>query len=225
MMAAVKKGNAKEFADLITEDPGFKVNGRDGAGRTLLSNACLDGKDFVIPLLLAHPEVDVNAKDKERLTPFMVACIRGHTSCVHLLLKDSRVKVNEPCSKWTPLCRAAEEGHLDIIKLWIASGKEMDLGTPGNDYTDAIGQSKLYGKAAVASLLLRFKSDATRTRSEVREELKINGENTVPFLNFRIPSLFDNSHFRIPCELSAKDHIRPIHNLGQLDERQDYHVS
>ena len=56
------------------------------------------------------------------------------------MLKDSRVKVNEPAKDGeTPLWRAArDDGHLDIIKWWIASGREMDLGTPGDDYTDVI---------------------------------------------------------------------------------------
>ena len=60
------------------------------------------------------------------------------------MLKDSRVKVNEPDNDGsTPLWCAAYYGHLDIIKWWIASGREMDLGKPGDvDKTDAIGVAK-----------------------------------------------------------------------------------
>jgi len=49
----------------------------------------------------------------------------------------------------------------------------MDLGTPGDSFTDAIGAAKKKGKTEVVSLLERFKSDATKTRSEVRLELGI----------------------------------------------------
>ena len=89
------------------------------------------------------------------------------------MLKDSRVKVNEPADDaCTPLWCAAVYGHLDIIKWWIASGREMDLGRPGDvDKTDAIGKAKEYGKTEVVTLLERFKSDAIQTRSEVRMEL------------------------------------------------------
>ena len=140
--------------------------------------ACLDSSSSpVIPLLLAQPDIDVNVKDKYGRTPFYWACC-GRPSCVREMLKDSRVKVNEPSNDgWTPLYHAARYGSLDIIKVWIASGREMDLGTPGDvDKTDAIGIAKKNGRTEVATLLERFKSDAAKTRSEVRKELGINGQ-------------------------------------------------
>jgi len=50
---------AKELAELIRQDPGFKVNmAVDGAGDTLLHHACSgDSRSPVIPLLLAHPDM------------------------------------------------------------------------------------------------------------------------------------------------------------------------
>ena len=89
------------------------------------------------------------------------------------MLRDSRVKVNEP-NKYgeTPLWCAAWNGHLDVIKLWIASGREIDLGQPGDvDYPDAIGKAKKEGETEVATLLERFKSDTARTRHAMRVEL------------------------------------------------------
>jgi len=89
------------------------------------------------------------------------------------MLKDSRVKVNEPDSDgYTPLCRAANNGHLDIIKWWIASGREMDLGKPGDDYTDVIWAAEDSHRAKkVVTLLERFKENPAETRHEVREEI------------------------------------------------------
>ena len=75
----------------------------------------------------------------------------------------------------TPLRNAASKGRLNAIKWWIASGREMDLGTPGLDCSDAIGTAKRQGKTEVVTLLERFKSDATKTRSEMRKELGITG--------------------------------------------------
>ena len=72
---------------------------------------------------------------------------------------------------------AARYGYLDIIRWWIASGREMDLGKPGDVYkTDAIGGAKREGETEVVTLLERFKSDAAKTRSEVRKELGITGQ-------------------------------------------------
>ena len=98
MLAAVESGDAKELAELMRQDPGFKVNmDHTGQGHTLLHYACDgDSKSAVIPLLLAHPDIDVNVKSKGGYTPFSYACYFGRPSCVREMLKDSRVKVNEP---------------------------------------------------------------------------------------------------------------------------------
>ena len=94
------------------------------------------------------------------------------------MLKDSRVKVNEPSnSGCTPLWFAACVGPLPIIKWWIASGREMDLGTPGDVHkTDAIRIAKNRRYSEVVTLLESFQSDAAETRSQVRKELGINGQ-------------------------------------------------
>ena len=173
MLAAVKKGNAQKVAELMRQDPDFNVNkDQDGFGRRLLHFACDGSRSSpVIPLLLAHPDIDVNAKDKSSFTPFIWAC-NGHTSCVREMLKDSRVQVKESDSGGsTPLRWAATYGHVNVIKWWIASGREMDVGKPGDWRTDAIGKSKKEGKTEVATLLERFKSDATQTRQATRVEI------------------------------------------------------
>ena len=142
MFTAVWEGDAKKLAELIRQDPGFNVNMRDEDGWTLLHLACLDcDRSPVIPLLLAHPDIDVNTKTKHVETPFYYACWDGSTSCVREMLKDSRVNVKTPDNEGrTRLRFAAYYGHLDVIKWWIASEREMDLGTPGDvDKTDVIG--------------------------------------------------------------------------------------
>jgi len=173
MLDAVLRGDAKELAELMRQDPGFDVNLRlDESGFTFLHYACID-RSAVIPLLLAHPDIDVNVKDEDGWTPFYFACSNGHTSCVRVMLKDSRVKVNETDNNGhTPLWRAARNGRLEVIKVWIASGREMDLGKPGDIVTtDAIGVAKEGGSTEVATLLERFKSDASKTRHAVRVEI------------------------------------------------------
>ena len=89
------------------------------------------------------------------------------------MLKDSRVKVNETNRNgYPPLFCAAYFGHLDIIKWWIASGRQMDLGKPGDiDKTDAIGGAKIYGRTKVVSLLERFKENPEETRYVVGVKL------------------------------------------------------
>jgi len=177
MLAAVQIGDAKELAELMRQDPGFNVNKQDVYRSTLLHHACLGSdRSAVIPLLLAHPDIDVNVKDNYGGTPFYFACY-GRPSCVREMLKDSRVKVNEPNNVGeTPLWRAARYGHPDLIRWWIVSGREMDLGTPGNvGKTDAIG-AKQNDKTEAATLLERFKENPVETRHAMRVKLGLLDE-------------------------------------------------
>jgi len=172
MQAAVAIGDAQKLAEMIGQDPGFDVNMDHGGVFTLLHHACQgDSRSAVIPLLLAHPDIDVNVKNKIGSTSFYYACY-GRPSCVREMLKDSRVKVNEPAKNGhTPLWIAAYDGHLYVIKWWIASGREMDLGKPGDGRTDAIGAAKEWRTTGVVTLLERFKQNPEETRHAVRLEL------------------------------------------------------
>jgi len=179
MLAAVESADVEKLSELMRQDPGFKVNTVDELGDTLLHKACLqDFRSAVVPLLLAHSDIDVNAKSKYGYTPFYYACVCESTSCLRELLKDSRVKVNEPDKDGRiPLWRAAAWGRLDTIKWWIASGREMDLGKPGDIHkTDAIAAAKKYGKAEVVTLLERFKENQEETRHVIRVELGLLDE-------------------------------------------------
>ena len=158
------------------------------------------------------------------------------------MLKDSRVKVNEPDhNEYTPLWNAAYLGHLDVIKRWIASGREMDLGKLGDvDKTDAIGRAKEEGNTEVVTLLERFKSDA-QTRHAVRLEfglvdelaaemfalvvfvsdglLQINGTTPSP------AARFFNIARRLPLELQMVLCFRQVGSAKEIIPGKDSEVA
>ena len=165
--SAAFNGKVEEVKSILRKNPSLNVNWKNEecGAETALSAACFNGHDSVVSVLLAHPDIDPNLKQKDGWTPFMTACWSGKTSGVRLLLQDQRVMINEPNIEGsTPLRWAAFKGNQDVIKWWIVSGREMNLGTPGD-----------IDKTEVVSLLERFKSDAAKTRSEIRLELGING--------------------------------------------------
>ena len=73
MLAAVEGGDVEKLAELMRQNPGFNVNmALDEDGFTLLHYASLqDSRSVVIPLLLAHPDMDVNVKDEDGQSPFL----------------------------------------------------------------------------------------------------------------------------------------------------------
>jgi len=175
---AARDGNMSEVKEILRGNPSLDVNWRNEKefGFTPLHLASRNGHASIVAILLAHPAIDVNQKTNVGDTPSMWACVNGSTASVRVLLKDSRVKVDERNSSGhTPLRWAAYNGHIEIIKWWIASGREMDLGQPGNYYTDASGQAREKGETEVATLLEKFKENQTETRNGVRNQLGIKG--------------------------------------------------
>ena len=80
--------------------------------------------------------------------------------------------MNEPNNDGrTPLWYAAGNGYINVIKWWIASGREMDLGKPGERKTDVIGRAKEKGKSEVATLLERSEENPVKTRCAMRVEI------------------------------------------------------
>jgi len=133
---ACETGDVQEIEEFLRRDPNFDVNCVSGAA---LNTAFENGKGSVASILLAHPNIAVNLARSKGMTSFMLACCKGDI-CIRLLLRDTRVKVSKrDRDGYTPLHWAAYHGHLDVIKWWIASGREMNLGTPGEWETDAIG--------------------------------------------------------------------------------------
>jgi len=183
---AAENGKVEEVKDILRKNPSLNVNWKNEVDAwTALYAACYFGQDSIVSILLAHPSIDPNLKHKDGNTPFLIACFKGSTSCVRLLLQDQRVMVNEPSNDGsTPLRWAAYHRNHEVIRWWIGSGREMDLGTPGDvDKTDAIGVAKQIGTTEVASLLERFKKDSTKTRSEVRLKLGITGKSVHPSIS------------------------------------------
>jgi hypothetical protein len=173
LCVATECGEEEEVRKILKGNKDINVNWQNEYRSTALHVACNNGRDKIVTMLLAHPDIDVNLKNNGKYTPFLLACARGRTNCVRLLLKDVRVKVNEPRNdEATPLWFAAIYGHLQIIKWWIASGREMDLGETGNENNDAIGAAKESGHDEVVSLLEKFRDHQTQTRHTVRTELE-----------------------------------------------------
>jgi len=166
---AIEKGRIREAEEILRDNPTIDVNWADGW--SLLRVACRFERDSIVALLLTHPDIDVNLASRDEWTPFYTACYNGHTRCVRLLLNDPRVRVNEAINGFTPLWEVAENGFIDIVRWWIASGREMDFGVFGDRKTDVLGVARKKNSMQVVPLLERAKNNLEKTRYELRLEL------------------------------------------------------
>lgn len=171
---AASFGEEDKVTNILLDNPGINVNWKNEKhfNRTALHRACERGYDKMVALLSAHPAIDVNQKEIHGLTPFISACGHQNTECVRVMLGDARVKVNEPSNDGeTPLANTAYNGSLEIIKSWIASGREIDLGYTDRPAGNAIAVAKEFERHEVVSLLEKFKEDPRKTRFQLRVEL------------------------------------------------------
>lgn len=135
----------------------------------LLHMACVGSSTTVIRLLLAQSDIDVNKTDSRNWTALMKACAHGNLPAVQLLLEDMRVNL-EARNKIanTALNLAISYERQDVIKWWIASGRELVV-------TDAmLREASSRRSTSLHSLLLRFKQQPEITRQSIRVELNFH---------------------------------------------------
>jgi hypothetical protein len=167
---AARNGDIKTVKSILNHKR-VNVNWKDVSWQgTPFYLACHYGKKEIVSLLLSHPDVLVNEPRHAGSTPFLSACYHHRIDCAKLLIDDDRVDLNmRNNSGYSPLSVAAQDGSIEIIKYWIASGKKMDLGDPGDAFNDPIEQAKEY--PTIVKILERVRDDLPNVTHEVRMEL------------------------------------------------------
>jgi ankyrin repeat protein len=177
---AIQKGKGDEV-DEILKVYNLDINNKVGY-YTPFHMACCTGCDRKVASLLAYPNVDVNAKNSIGNTPFNTICHKGTVACARLLLDDYRVDIYEPSNVGrTPFFKLVYQGHLEIIKHWIASGRVINLKERGRDrrmniieaarHFTGIYPTRREMSLKVLSLIERFKENEEKTRHEIKIEL------------------------------------------------------
>ncbi|OJD37640.1 glycerophosphodiester phosphodiesterase gde1 [Diplodia corticola] len=81
--------------------------------------------------LLVDAGVDINYQDEQGETALHLAARYGHTECAKTLIagtsdQTANIELAENAFAWTPLFIACVDGHLDVAKLLIEAGAELD---------------------------------------------------------------------------------------------------
>jgi len=148
------------------------VNKRDADGWNAFHASCANNFVDIVSLLLGDIMIDVNATIKGA-TGFYLACRGGCKEVVALLLQDERVDINLPSEDgWTPILHACWNGHVDIVKLMIASGRAINLQAKTKKFGNTI-----YDKATEKNqfecidLFKAYERKDTRIIQELRQSL------------------------------------------------------
>ena len=179
------------YLELLQSHPGLDVNWKlERAGDdSPLHIASFKGHWKMVLALLRHPDADINPRNKFGETP-LLACWNGKKGAVKVLLKNARV---DSCATDltgnTPLWWAASNGHVEVIKLMIASGRELDLDKPGKGEKTALERAVEEGKVEAAELLRKFQADPEKTRQELKTKLGLEGRAFLFLFSFVIEHL------------------------------------
>ncbi|CAL8096056.1 unnamed protein product [Calicophoron daubneyi] len=125
MLSSIKvleQGNSYDLRSLIKRLDLVFV--RDADNNTLLHHACMLGNVEAVRLLIdsgLHP----NVGNVEGHTPLCDAALHGSVEIVALLLQYG-VDVNPPSYWGSPLLYATQNQHLDVMRLLINAGAQID---------------------------------------------------------------------------------------------------
>uniref|UniRef100_A0A671UGP0 Inversin n=1 Tax=Sparus aurata TaxID=8175 RepID=A0A671UGP0_SPAAU len=147
------QSNNAETVGVFLSHPSVKDE-PDLEGRTAFMWAAGKGSDDVIRTMLAlTPHIDINMADKYGGTALHAASLSGHVSTVKLLLERGAMVDSLDVMKHTPLFRACEMGHRDVILTLIKGGSaRVDL--VDVDGHTALHWAALGGNAEVCQILM-----------------------------------------------------------------------
>ena len=149
-----------------------RINKRDIDGWNAFHASCANNSVDIVRLLLKDALIEINATIGGS-TGFYLACHGGCKEVVELLLQDERVDINLPSEDgWTPILHACWNGHVDIVKLMIASGRAINLQAKTKKFGNTI-----YDKATEKNqfecidLFKAYERKDTRIIQELRQSL------------------------------------------------------
>ena len=181
LFVAAQDNEVEKVKQLLLAHPEVDINWENPGhfGRyTSLQVACAKGNFEVLSHLLARSDLDVNKRNSWKGTSLLLACLKGRKEAVVGMLQDWRVNVNlADYAGCTPLWWACQCDHLEIVKWLLASGRELDLERKGRFYgreMTPLEVARTNNKREMAELLSNFAADKTRTRLQVRLELKLH---------------------------------------------------
>ena len=198
---ACTSGNLALVKD-FSSDPAVNMNWTGPEkGDAVFHHACRLGHHEIVEFLLKHPRVEVTTINALKASPFCLASQAGHKEVVAVLLADLRIDVNTPTDQHTPLWFASLNGHLPVVQLILASGREIDTktkskpGTTAWSNTTAAEMARWSGSSGrwkdekeestarrtqscplIATLIDSYDRNPQQVRNQLRQQLGIKGK-------------------------------------------------
>nr|GMC84178.1 putative ankyrin repeat protein RF_0381 [Ipomoea batatas] len=135
LAAVVSKGGMDEIREVLEKsDPSWKAaDAADGDGQTLLHLAIAQRRPDLVQLLL---EFGPDLEAPSRLlgsTPLEAAASSGESLIVEILLANRAGTERSELSVWGPVHHAAGNGHIEVLRLLLLKGANVNALTKDGD--------------------------------------------------------------------------------------------
>lgn len=127
LMVAVKRDSDIRAREVLQQ--GVNPNLRGENGKTPLIHAIQEKSTKVLPVLLAARNIDVNATNANNETPLMIAIYTEQNDLARRLINRG---AETDRYGWTPLHYAATKSNLDMVKLLLGRGADINADSPNN---------------------------------------------------------------------------------------------
>lgn len=183
LVKSVLDGDFKTFQKLLSH-PDVKVNLKDDKKQSALWHAAHRGLTDFVEALLERDDILINEVNKKfdkgagNSSPLYTASINGRLGTAQLLIAHNEINVDiRQASGWLPLSVAVSEGHTQVVKAMLESGKfhhQLHEKTPSG--RTLLDEAKSNGNKQIENLLEnyglgkpeRFKTENGLTRDCLR---------------------------------------------------------
>ncbi|KAH6873701.1 hypothetical protein BKA70DRAFT_1028051, partial [Coprinopsis sp. MPI-PUGE-AT-0042] len=132
----------------------IQINLVDVKGQSALMLAAKNGRESVVKLLLAHPEIQINLVNRNKRSALMLAAKNGHESVIKLLLARHEIQINlVDVNEQSALMLAANSGHESVVKLLLAH-PEIQINLVDVNEQSALMLAANSGHESIVKLLL-----------------------------------------------------------------------
>lgn len=151
---AIRQNDARAMRNLLKA--GVDPNSVNAQGDPGLFWALKEGSLDVAQVLIQAPGIHLNQLNKAGESPLMIAALKGETPIAKELIKQGAAIDKDG---WTPLHYAVTGEDLDIVKLLLSYGVNVNARSPNG--TTPLMMAARYGNEAGAKLLLEHGADPT----------------------------------------------------------------
>jgi len=184
---------------------------RDKKGCTSLILAADGGYDKVVELLVDRGAEIEAQSERTKDTALSLACTKGRYEVVDYLIKKGANKEHRNVSDYTPLSLAASGGYVNIIKLLLQNGAEINSRTGSKLGISPLMLAAMNGNTAAVKLLLDMGSD-------INAQIETNKNTALTLACFQgrqeVVSLLLERKANL--EHRAKTGLTPLSKLGRI---------